>query len=333
MRHRRLSGRAVAAALNLDQSFLAKMLRGQKPWPAGVFARVRQFVQGQPCSPVMPAIRSVVRSKAPMLAAAQAYLERGWVVIPQEIGKKKPHVRWTEFQRRLPSQEELERWWTTWPEAGVLLICGPLSGVLVVDVDGPEAREALLANLGHEPLCPKALSGSGKPSRFHLFFQHPDVATGAKHTPWHPKLEFRGHAGLVVLAPSIHQAGNRYCWVERQSPDDLPLSEVPEPILGELRAKYEVAASSHTPELIGVGELGSLSRRTRDFVTGQYAYSDGWNCRIFQAACDCHGHGIPLEQARRLLLAGARPSTDGDRNAAVQTIESAYSKPREPDWF
>jgi hypothetical protein len=129
--------------------------------------------------------------------------------------------------------------------------------VFVVDVDGTEAWKALLARLGEEPLAPKVISGSREPHRFHLFFRHPDIVTGAKFTPWHPKLEFRGHAGLVVLPPSVHKSGRRYSWLDGQSIDDLPLPEVPALIAHELRQKYEIPRSPPRQSLPHAGGLAS----------------------------------------------------------------------------
>ena len=66
--------------------------------------------------------------------------------------------------------------------------------LVAIDVDGEEAHCELLKRLGGMPQTPR--SWRGKKFRYHLFFRHPDgVATQARHTPWHPELEFRGHGG------------------------------------------------------------------------------------------------------------------------------------------
>lgn len=173
------------------------------------------------------------------LALAREYLERGWSIVPQKAGEKHPCVRWKEFQQRLPTDSELALWFgTTWPDAGMAVVLGRVSNLLVIDVDGEEAHQALLAKLGAEPEAPKTLSGSGQPFRYHLFFRHPTgVTTKAKYTPWHPKLEFRGERGVVILPPSRHPSGKCYQWVPGRSPADLDIAGVPTAVYDALNQR------------------------------------------------------------------------------------------------
>src|SRR5262249_45471801 len=120
-----------------------------------------------------------------MLDVARAYLARGIWVLPQQPGEKRPCLAWREVQDRAPTDAELGAWWgLEWPNAGMVAILGRGSGLLAIDVDGPEAHAALVSRLGSEPLAPKVFSGSGKPFRYHLFFRHPNLPTKAKATPW-----------------------------------------------------------------------------------------------------------------------------------------------------
>jgi hypothetical protein len=245
MKKYRLSRAALAQGLGVDPSFLNKILNGKKPWPAGLLAKAQSWVArldsnaapSKPLTPCQPAIRCppLPSEQAPLLEEACALLARGWSVVPQLAGAKKPCVRWKQFQAEAPTPAEWAEWSRQFPTAGLALVLGPVSGLLVVDVDGPEAYVALLEHLGTEPVAPKALSGSRKPNRFYLFFRHPAVKTKAKATPWHPQLEFRGQGGIVVIPPSMHKSGERYAWVPGQSPDDLDFPELPAPILEALR--------------------------------------------------------------------------------------------------
>jgi hypothetical protein len=171
------------------------------------------------------------------LEIARAYLARGVWVLPQEAGEKQPCVCWKEYQDRPPSDAELRAWYAAWPNAGMVAVLGRHSGLFALDVDGPEAHAALIARLGAEPPAPKVLSGSRRPFRYHLFFRHPDIVTQNSYTPWHDKLEFRGHGGIIVLPPSEHRSGNLYEWAPGQSLDDLELPEVPAPVLDALQAR------------------------------------------------------------------------------------------------
>jgi hypothetical protein len=325
-----ISLRTLAAGVGADPSFISKLLRGQRPWPAPLLARAEAWVAGHAAAPppaAWPSLPGGGQDDAPVLELARAYLERGWAVVPQRPGVKKPAVLWKRFQTVMPGEADWARWAKRWPDAGLALVLGPLSGVLVIDVDGEEAHQVLVGRLGGEPVAPKALSGSRKPCRYHLFFRCPTLPTKAKTTPWHPKLEFRGHGGIVVIPPSLHPSGQRYAWAEGRSPADLPMPEVPAEVLEALRPPSRAAPAP--PAVAVPADLGA-SPSTRRFLAGAYAEGPRWNDRLFRAACDLAGRGVELEQAEPLLLAGARPWGAAEEGAARRTIASAYDQPRGP---
>jgi hypothetical protein len=320
----------LAAGVGADHSFISKLLRGQRPWPAAVLARAEACVAGHGAAPppaAWPSLPGGGRDDAPLLELARGYLERGWAVVPQRPGEKKPAVRWKRFQGARPGEADWAGWAKRWPGAGLALVLGEVSNAFVLDVDGPEAHEALVGRLGGEPLAPKALSGSRKPCRYHLFFRCPALRTKALATPWHPKLEFRGHGGIVVIPPSLHPSGQRYAWAEGRSPADLAMPEVPAEVLEALRPPPRPAPA--TPAGPGPADLAA-SPSTRRFLAGAYAEGPRWNDRLFRAACDLAGRGVPPGQAEPLLLAGARPWGAAEEDAARRTIASAYDQPREP---
>jgi hypothetical protein len=333
MKEKRLSQRALAAGIKKDYSFLSKVLKGQKPWPEGLLEKAQAWVAGQvrPTTLVPTLSGEKAKGDTTLIGTALALLGRGWSAVPQRPGAKKPLVRWKPFQERRPTEEEWTGWSKKWPDAGLALILGPVGGVLVVDVDGPEAHAALTARLGGEPQAPKALSGSGEPYRYHLFFRCPDVPTKAKQTPWHPNLEFRGKGGIVVIPPSLHESGNRYAWAEGRSPDDLDLPDVPTQILEALKpvpATKPLFMPSIRRKLSVTGI--DASPRTLEFLSGKYSEGPRWNDKLFNAACDLCGRGLPQEEAEPLLLAGAAPWSKGEEELARRTIASAYTQPREP---
>lgn len=325
-----ISRRALARGLSRNHSFIVRMLGGKKPWPAGLLDKAIDWAETQEATrkggldPVEEPDDDV-----PSLKMALEYLEEGWSIVPQLPGAKKPCVKWKEFQDRRPYDEELVDWFERWPKAGLALVLGPISGILVVDVDGPEAHEALLERLGREPQAPKAISGSRKPFRYHLYFRHPDLATKAKSTPWHPKLEFRGKGGIVVIPPSLHKSGNRYAWARGRSLDDLSLPDLPRGILEALKPLPPRGPAGPQPTQVIPRGIGA-SASTRAFLSGKFAEGPNWNDRLFKAACDLCARNLPVEEAEQLLLAGACPWNMGEEESARRTILSAYSRPREP---
>jgi hypothetical protein len=245
---------------------------------------------------------------ADVLAAALDYLGRGFAVLPQRAGDKRPCVRWKPYQERLPTREEVTDWLAReFPDAGLAVVLGPVSGLLVMDVDGPEAHAELVKRLGIEPVAPKVLSGSGKPSRYHLFFRHPAVATRAKITPWHPKLEFRGNKGIVVLPPSLHRSGQRYRWAPGQSLDDLALPDVPDAVLEALseRAAKDAGQTQQADRpVLTPAELTSVQKRARAYLAKlpPAIEGQGGDQQTFTAACTLVvGFGLSPDDALPLL--------------------------------
>ena len=280
-----------------------------------------------------------------MIEHALYYLGQGLSVIPQMPGAKSPLVEWKRYQSIPPSRDLAVRWWKKWPDAGICLILGPVSGIVAVDVDSIDAERVLHSLLGGPPHTLTSRSGSRKPGKAHYFFGDPGFHTAAKYTPLHRQLELRGHGGYVVLPPSLHPAGKRYEWVEplqevaalpaalaavwRDNPRFLPR------IIGSPSRMDPVDHHPHfvraTPStLLSVLREPGLAAGTQRWLLGQHAHQHKWNSRLFNASCDLAGLGIPLEVAEPLLLYGAQPYSAADDQQARQTIRSAFSQPRVP---
>ena len=327
----------LATAIGMDPSQLSKIRNGKRSCPNGLLNRVLDWIRDDDKETVPQPAETVVAQPRPEMTVitpvdhfpdALDYWNRGWSVIPQVPGTKQPYVKWRPFQGRQPVECELQEWWDKWPDAGIALIAGELSKVLVIDVDGTDAHEELLKRLGSEPAAPKVISGSHEPNRYHLFFQHPSFPTKAKKTPWHPKLEFRGNAGLAILPPSLHKSGNRYAWANGRSLNDLPLPALPSAIVEALQPQLTPPPQATVSSVRIVTTDASAS--TLDFLRGLYADGPSWNDRLYNAACDLAGRGVPFNEAEPSLIGGARPWDDGEMESAKRTILSAYSQPRVP---
>jgi hypothetical protein len=144
------------------------------------------------------------------LDAALEYLDRGWCVIPIK-GDKRPAIKWAEFQSRHPTPEEVEDWWTKWPDYDIALVTGEISGVVVVDCDNEEALEAAMEAGMQSPIRVQTKRG------VHLYFEHPKdgvrrgprAGVNSRGSDW-PKingLDFRGDGSYALLPPS-----NNYKW-------------------------------------------------------------------------------------------------------------------------
>ena len=87
------------------------------------------------------------QSEVPVNVAV-SYLDRGFSIVPQLPGAKSPCVKWKEFQDRRPTKDEVLGWWTRWPEAGIAIILGEISGLFAIDVDGEGATRCSFRSSG-----------------------------------------------------------------------------------------------------------------------------------------------------------------------------------------
>src|SRR5437867_1886891 len=97
--------------------------------------------------------------------AIHEYMGRGWSIIPIRTGDKRPLVRWEEFQHRHPSETEARGWFREWPEAGIGVVTGVISGLVLVDIDarhgGDDALKQLEREHGPVPATLECRTGGG----------------------------------------------------------------------------------------------------------------------------------------------------------------------------
>lgn len=73
------------------------------------------------------------------LDLALRYYECGFSTFPLRPRTKQPAVKWSRYQTDRASRATISQWWSEWPDAGVAVVAGAVSGGLVVlDVDHHE---------------------------------------------------------------------------------------------------------------------------------------------------------------------------------------------------
>lgn len=150
---------------------------------------------------------------------ALEYLNKGWSVIPIKPSSKLPSiVSWKVYQERLPTIEEVTGWWTTRPNDNIALICGKISGIIVVDIDPQHGGVDSTKGLELPPTLASRTGGGGQ----HLFYKWNSKLIGAK-VGVRAGIDIRSEASYVVLPPSLHASGNNYEWMnDGEEPQDPP---------------------------------------------------------------------------------------------------------------
>lgn len=162
-------------------------------------------------------------TNAEILQAALDYLSLGFSVIPVHSVKdgrctcervtcsspgKHPCVEtWRDYQQRRPTEADIRKWFERWPWANVAIITGSISGLLVLDIDGPDGVESI----GENPLPHTAIAETGG-GGWHYLFKYPEGETIGNKTGILPGVDIRAEGGYIVAPPSVHKSGKLYEW-------------------------------------------------------------------------------------------------------------------------
>jgi hypothetical protein len=201
---------------------------------------------------------------AAFLKAALGHARRGWSVIPLVAKSKLPLVRWQPYQRQRADEAQIRAWWRQWPVANIGIVTGPISGLVVLDVDPRHDGDASLAELEHRhgalPDTIEAITGGGGR---HIYFRHPGQSVRNK-VGLAPGIDLRADGGLVVCPPSIHPSGRRYAWEVSHHPDDTPLTPMPDWLLRLAVAAPEGTGHplAHWRELVHEGVAEGVRNNT-----------------------------------------------------------------------
>ncbi len=134
---------------------------------------------------------------------------------------------------------KVQRWWETWVDANIGVATGREAGFFALDVDprkgGAEALASLEAKHGKLPETRTANTGGGG---VHHLFKYPDFPVKNSTGELGLGLDIKGEGGAIVVTPSLHASGKRYCW--RNS---APIANAPEWFLGLLREAQKSRAN------------------------------------------------------------------------------------------
>lgn len=101
----------------------------------------------------------------------ELYQKKGLSFFPLRKKSKKPLFDWAVYQERKPTQAEVDEWREKGLLDQVAIVCGAVSGIIVLDVDDPEKFEAWRTQNGHSmPPTPMVRTSGGK---YHVYFKHP----------------------------------------------------------------------------------------------------------------------------------------------------------------
>ena len=142
------------------------------------------------------------------------YVEAGWVIIPVLANTKKASVSWRAYIDNKPAVDEIKAL-LAGHTGNYAVLTGPVSGVIVVDIDAPDAYEGFIKTY---PTGRVAKTPSGG---YHLYYAYRGNDIGNSVSKIGNLLDVRGRGGYVLIPPSTID-GTAYTWLLSGEPSPLP---------------------------------------------------------------------------------------------------------------
>lgn len=155
-----------------------------------------------------------------VLEQANEYIDQGWSILPVKPSEKRPYMtNWLQYQHVKATKEMAENWFTSLTGAGVGMVTGRISGVVVLDVES-YCKIPIEELLRRYPTQMVSRTGSGG---YHLFYLYPnDVPKIANRVGIFGGADIRADGGFIVLPPTRHPNGRLYEWVKTGFPGVFP---------------------------------------------------------------------------------------------------------------
>lgn len=223
------------------------------------------------------------------------YVNTGWSVLPVRPDEKRPYMtNWLAYQHTRATREMVESWFANLSGAGVGLVTGRISNVVVLDVE-KWCKIPLEDLLKKYPTQMVAKSGGGG---YHLYYAYPQgVGKVSNRVGIFEGADLRADGGFVVLPPTRHPSGNRYEWVMKG-----PLGVFPRSLL-ELQSQPKAQSDGWLVEALrGVSEGGRNDTCAR--LAG-YFFRKGMNYDVVEALIlswnECNDPPLPVNEVRTTI--------------------------------
>lgn len=268
--------------------------------------------------------------------AALAYARRGWAVFPLQRRSKEPAVQGA-YKAATTDVGQVSAWWQRWPEANIGLATGAVSGLWVLDIDGPEGEASFAALVGEHggELAETLMASTGK--GHHLYWRLPPGVDQGRRIGVRPGLDVIGSQGYLVAPPSIHPSGRLYVWCDA----DHDLEVAPDWLLTLDRTKAPRTAPQRVvlprmrPDGVGASEgiqdarrylAGVVRRAVADVMSAGQGTRNAtlYRSAVWVASVAAGLRADPLQGMADLYRAGLAAGL-GDEEVE-RTIDSAANK-------
>ncbi|WP_422923097.1 bifunctional DNA primase/polymerase [Singulisphaera sp. PoT] len=294
---------------------------------------------------------------------ATFYRQRGFNPLPMRQDAKRPLVRFARWWEEPAPADLFDQWETP----SIQVMTGRRWRLLVIDLDGPEARDWFLSRGMPVPTTWSTHSGG---DGLHLWFRLPNwlgrelpKAFLWKGEGEHSAVERLCDRSLIVAPPSIHpRTGERYRFSSKaQSPArlpmpapcpkwilDLPPIQAPRPPAATPAASFVPAKRQVDQAVVGRYQANDVL----DAIGDKLSVAEGWGVRLASRSansagwCQCHAihredrtpsasvsietgrYWEPGERSISLFELGVRLGVYGDWREAVADLGERFGARR-----
>ncbi len=153
---------------------------------------------------------------------AKGYMEKWFSIIPLAYKDKKALIKWSEYQNKRATEEDLDRWFQKYQNMNIWVVTWKISNLVVVDVDTNDKEYIASLDL---PKTTVVKTGKG----YHYYYRYPKWVKRIKSLTWIRKhVDIRWDGGYVVASPSIHKNWNIYSYERNSNWKITPMWELPQ---------------------------------------------------------------------------------------------------------
>lgn len=182
-------------------------------------------------------------------AAALAYCEAGLSVIP--CGGKQANIQWSRWQTERATFGRVHYWHTWGVLSNIGIVCGRVSNLVVIDLDGLEAVADFEATFPHL-LDTLTVSTGSRKGKHYWYYAPIGYSTETIRTKG---FEVRGDGCYVIAPPSIHPiSGLPYMVNGFAEPASLELTDVRRWVKAKMLPKPtpRPVIKTHNPAITGI---------------------------------------------------------------------------------
>ena len=192
-------------------------------------------------------------ASSPFAMRSQTYVDNRLTVIPIAPGTKKPGEftggewrgmnDWNRFFTRSPTELEIDRW-QSWPEAGIGLLCGKLSGIIAVDVDTDDKfmLRAIASVLPPSPVRKKGKKG------YTAFYRYGNQSPRSWDVNKVRIVDLLSDGRQTLMPGTQHPDGMSYVYLTDDTLEEFNLAQLPELPKNFEDSLDRVLGSMQTPE-------------------------------------------------------------------------------------